>query len=90
LATTTPHERAQLERAQGRWELVVSEDPCASERLEKVRRALRLKRFERSELASKLPGTVRRGAYIDLLPLLERLRAAGLAADLVERRGGSE
>jgi hypothetical protein len=79
------HDSDQRERALGSWALVVEEDPSQPQRLEAVRRALRLKRFEATALAARLPGTVRRGARVDLAPLLDRLQAAGLRAELVRR-----
>jgi len=81
---TSPHALAQLERACKTWSLVVHEDPSVSERLELVRRILRLKRFEAGALAARLPGVVRRGAQVDLQPLLERLTAAGIRAELLK------
>jgi len=48
-------------------------------------RTLRVKRFEREALLDRLPGVVRRGARIDLLPIVEELTRAGIDARL-ERR----
>ena len=79
------HATDQRERALGTWALVVEEDPALPDRLEAVRRALRFKRFEAADLARRLPGPVRRGAHVDLAPLLARLRAAGIQAELVRR-----
>lgn len=75
----------QSERAHGTWQLCVlesGEDPITVDR---VRRALRMKRGEREVLARKLPGPVRRGARTDLEPLLERLKTAGLRAEIARR-----
>jgi hypothetical protein len=41
-------------------------------------RILRVKRSEREGLLAKLPGVVRRGARVDLLPLEQALREAGI------------
>lgn len=79
------HAVHQLERALGVWGLIVEEEPDEPRRLERIRRALRLKRFETPDLARRLPGCVRRGARIDLLPLLDRLHEAGVRAQLVQR-----
>lgn len=76
-----PEREAQRERARGSWALWVLEEP-SPERLEAVRRALRYKRFEREALARRLPGVLRRGARVDLEPLRDALRAAGLRAEL--------
>ena len=84
------HADDQHERAHGTWALVVSEDPRQPDRLEMVRRVLRFKRFELPDLARRLPGAVRRGARTDLLPLLERLRAKGITAELVRREESSD
>jgi len=78
----------QSERAQGAWHLRVLEPADDPDVLERVRRALRLKRREGEILARQLPGAVRRGARTDLLPLLDRLLAAGLRAELVRRPPG--
>jgi len=79
------HESDQRERALGTWILVVEEDPAQPERLEVVRKALRLKRFEAQALAARLPGVVRRGARVDLAPVLSRLQEAGVQAQLIRR-----
>lgn len=75
---------AQWERANQTWSLVVLTDRSELSRdLERsLYRVLRTKRSERSALLERLPGTVRRGAAVDLTPLLEGLRAAGLACEL--------
>lgn len=80
--------RAQQERALGAWELVVLDAPEASV-LETVRRALRAKRFERAALRAALPGAVRRGARVDLEPVRDALRAAGVRCELRRRETGS-
>ncbi len=82
---------AQRERAQQTWALHVEEDPESldPERARALFRTLRVKRFERSALLARLPGVVRRGARVDLLPLVEDLVRAGIEARL-ERRPSSQ
>jgi hypothetical protein len=69
----------------------VEEHPEAldPERARALFRTLRVKRFERAALLARLPGVVRRGAHVDLLPLAEDLLRAGIEARL-ERRPSSE
>jgi hypothetical protein len=76
---------AQLERAQGAWELRIHESGDDPRRFLVLRRLLRMKSFEADALRARLPGAVRRGARVDLQPLLDRLTQAGIAATL-ERR----
>jgi hypothetical protein len=81
--------RDQRERARGTWELVVHETAGDDERRFSVlRRVLRMKSFEAGALRARLPGPVRRGARVDLEPLLERLVRLGFRASL-ERRAGA-
>jgi len=80
----------QRERAQGSWELVVQVDPGDESALENLRRALRFPRSDREVLRAKLPGAVRRGARVDLVPLCEKLRARGLCAEVRRRPGSHE
>jgi 2-methylcitrate dehydratase PrpD len=91
-ALCTPSEdaaRDQLERARGTWVLVIHESSeSAAGRFPALRRVLRLKSFEADALRSRLPGPVRRGARVDLLPILERLKRLGVRATL-ERRADS-
>jgi len=75
---------AQRERATKAWELVVEVRPDTAG-LERLRRILRAKRFERAELAAALPGVVRRGARIDLEPVRAALAEAGIACALRRR-----
>jgi hypothetical protein len=85
---TDERARAQWERAHGAWELLVHERPEPGDpRFTALRRTLRVKSFEAQALLDKLPGPVRRGARIDLEPLLERLQPLGLRVSL-EPRGG--
>lgn len=78
---------AQWERAQQTWALRVEERPESldPEQTRALFRTLRVKRFERPALLARLPGVVRRGARVDLLPLVEDLVRAGIEARL-ERR----
>ena len=75
----------QRERAEGRWVLVIREARLDREQLGHVRRVLRVHRSELAGFLARLPGGVRRGARVDLLPLVEALREAGIGADLVRR-----
>jgi len=78
--------RDQRERASGAWSLVVDEPADLAEaRSERLRRILRFKRMEWPALRRRLPGELRRGARVDLEPVLRELEAAGLCARL-ERR----
>jgi len=82
--------RDQRERALQSWELFIGECPD-NKRLEKLRRIVRVKRFELDSLRQRLPGVVRRGARVDLEPLAEQVRALGIACELRERStGGSK
>lgn len=87
-------DRAQQERARQSWELFVERpaipgaglaDPDARASLQRLLRILRVKRSERVELLRRLPGVVRRGARVDLLPLATALREAGIACVLRRR-----
>lgn len=80
-----PPDDPQWERARQSWELFVDVSPLATS-YRQLLRILRVKRTERADLRARLPGVVRRGARVDLLPLLESLRAAGIACDLRRRR----
>jgi phosphoglycolate phosphatase len=75
----------QFERAHGSWELVVELDGEDEQAVEGLRRALRFSRSDRSMLRAMLPGAVRRGARVDLLPMLEKLRERGLDAKIRRR-----
>jgi hypothetical protein len=84
-------DEAQWERAHQAWHLRVETpaDAMAPETLRTLYRVLRVKRFEREALIGRLPGVVRRGAHVDLAPLLEALEEAGIEARL-ERRPAPE
>ena len=82
--------RDQRERALGTWALVVLDAASTRAELERIRRALRVHRRDRELLSSKLPGEVRRGARVDLEPLLTRLAAAGCRAELRQRQTGGD
>jgi len=73
-------EAAQRERARGSWGLRVGSGPPLPRA---ARRILRVKRSELAALEQRLPGVVRRGARVDLEPLVEALAAAGVCAELV-------
>jgi hypothetical protein len=67
---------------------VESGDPSASDAralLRRLIRILRVKRSERADLLRRLPGVVRRGARVDLLPLETALREAGIGCVLRRR-----
>lgn len=84
------HEIAQRERAHRTWVLCVEELGVAGafeDELETVRKILRMKRFERDALRRCIPGVVRAGARVDLLPLLERMQHGGIHASLRRREG---
>jgi len=53
--------------------------------LRRLIRILRIKRSERVDLLRRLPGVVRRGARVDLLPLETALREAGIVCVLRRR-----
>lgn len=86
---------AQQERARQSWELFVElppivaasdpADPDARVPLRRLIRILRIKRSERADLIRRLPGVVRRGARVDLLPLETALRDAGIVCVLRRR-----
>jgi hypothetical protein len=84
-AQSSAAREAQLERAQGAWELVIHESGEDPRRVLVLRRLLRMKSFEAEALRARLPGAVRRGARVDLQPILDRLTQAGVVATL-ERR----
>jgi hypothetical protein len=84
-ATGDDEDLVQRERAEGRWVLVIREARLSREQLGHVRRVLRVHRSELAGFLARLPGEVRRGARVDLLPLVEALRAGGVGADLVRR-----
>lgn len=74
----------QWERAHQAWSLIVHTERAAlsPERERALYRVLRTKRFERVALLERLPGPVRRGAFVDLSPLEEELRRAGVDCEL--------
>jgi len=84
-ASDDDEDLVQRERAEGRWVLVIREARLSREQLGHVRRVLRVHRGELADFLARLPGGVRRGARVDLLPLVEALRAGGVGADLVRR-----
>ena len=78
-----------MERASGRFQIRIDAVPVDDAALHRLRRALRLSRADLPWLKSRLPGVVRRGAKVDLLPILDRIHEAGHAARL-ERRDAAE
>ena len=80
-------EQAQRQRAEGRYALVVESRPADEAAWRALRRALRLSRADDAWLRARVPGEVRRGAEVDLLEVLARVRATGERAVLVERVG---
>jgi hypothetical protein len=75
--------RDQLERARGTWVLLIHAGADTDgRRFGALRRILRVKSFEAESLRARLPGPVRRGARVDLLPLLQRLEQLGIPASL--------
>lgn len=78
-------DEVQRQRAEGRYALVVESQPSDEAGWRALRRALRLSRADDAWLRDHVPGEVRRGAEIDLLDVLERVRSAGQVARLVER-----
>jgi hypothetical protein len=81
---TEPRDRAQRERAEQAWELVVHDAPSRAV-LAALRRVLRVKRSELERVSGALPGLVRRGARVDLAGYEVRLRAAGVRCELRRR-----
>lgn len=74
----------ELEEQEGRWILLVHDDPSGSAVVLKgLRAALGLTLEETARLRERLPGVLDRGARARLAPLCEALAAAGVAAELV-------
>ncbi len=76
----------QLERARGAFEIHVESSIESEKDFHRLRRALRLSRADIPWLRAHVPGVVRRGASVDLIPVLERIREAGHTAQ-IRRRG---
>ncbi len=74
-------EEAQRERALQSWSLVVLDQPTP-EVVKALRRVLRTKRFDLPALTASLPGSVRKGARIDLAPLEAALTELGVSCEL--------
>lgn len=87
---TRGEESDQVERARASWELVVHIDRDDEKALERLRRALRFPRSDREALRAMLPGPVRRGARVDLEPVLDQLRSAGVMAKIRHREATHE
>ena len=77
----TDSQEAQRERALQAWSLVVL-DPPTPEVVKALRKVLRVKRFDLPALTASLPGTVRKGARIDLAQLEAGLSEAGVRCEL--------
>jgi len=78
----------QRERAEGAFEIHIDVAPADDAAFHRLRTALRLSRADIPWLKERVPGVVRRGARVDLLPVLGRIREVGHQASL--RRRGSE
>lgn len=79
-------EEAQRERALQAWELVLLDAPDPGQ-LETLRRILRLKRFELQAFSASMPGRLRRGARVDLVPIEQALVRAGIRCALRPAEG---
>lgn len=79
--------RLQRERAAGAFEIHVEQRP-GDDDWRPLRRALRLSRADLGWLKQRVPGVVRRGAEVDLAPVVERILAAGIQASLRPRAAG--
>lgn len=75
-------QRDQRERATGAWCLWIDGRPTDRAGWRTLRRTLRFSRADQAWLEDRIPGPVRRGARVDLEPLLESLRKAGIEASL--------
>jgi hypothetical protein len=81
----TEADTAQLERATAAYALVIESLPQSESEWEELRKALRLSRADAPWLRERVPGVVRKGARIDLLPVRDRVLEAGHRASVVER-----
>lgn len=73
---------SQRERAAGAFALVIEEVPTSAAAWKRLRRALGFSRADEPWLRARIPGIVRRGARVDLVQVLERVREAGHSARL--------
>lgn len=73
---------SQRERAAGSFVLVIEAPPSSEADWKRLRRALGFSRADDPWLRARIPGIVRRGARVDLLQVLERVRQAGVSARL--------
>ena len=74
---------AELERQQGAWELVIQVSPDAAlDVISSIREVLGLSVAEVGALKKRLPCVWMVGARVDLEPILVRLVAAGIAAEV--------
>lgn len=67
----------QVERATGAYVLLIEVRPANELAWRALRRALRLSRADDQWLRERVPGVVRKGACVDLLPVRDRVSAAG-------------
>jgi hypothetical protein len=79
----------QRERGAGAFELHIDVAPADDAGFRSLRRALRLPLSDVPWLKERVPGVVRRGARVDLLAVLDRVRDSGHHATL-RRRAASE
>ncbi len=84
-------DRDQHERSRGAFVLRVESVPTTAAGWQSLRRALRFSRADEPQLREAVPGVVRRGARVDLLPLLDWLNERGFEAGIfpAEGRGSS-
>ena len=80
---------AQRERALQTWGLEVF-DSASPEVIAVLRKILRVKRSELAAFSAKLPGTVRRGARVDLEPFAAQLVEAGIRCEVLRAPGPSQ
>ena len=81
---SVPDADPQWERANQVWSLHLRVDAgqLSKEAQRALFRILRVKRMERSAFLERLPGTIRRGARVDLEPVEAALREAGFDCEL--------
>ena len=79
---------AELERQQGAWELVIQEAPDAAlAAFSRIREVLGLSVAEVGALKKRVPCVLMVGARVDLEPILVRLVAAGISAEVRRATG---
>lgn len=75
----------QHERAMGAFVLVIESLPMNESEWRALRQALRLSRADEVWLRERVPGAVRKGARLDLVPVRDRVLETGQRAPVVER-----